>query len=329
MQEDSQTSSGAASIRNKTGFRNFDHGAADIVLAADFISSGSHLAVCSADHKIRLYAVKWIGPSLGLAFGTIADDNKFKLWREDPSQACQSGRRFRCVYSQSPSNHVSYVSLDFKTVKHELWLMLVSRDGLLSLLEPSEPESLRQWKEVDSVYPFGQQSRGSEPAFRLSLHQAETPSYGALSAGLDPKTISLCLSANSSIKILRATRSDDGNYQFHEMLDINGISSAINDVSWAPGSIRPHDLIAAACNDGCVRAYALTTPYKPHSASTGIGQVQSSPPEERHSSSLAIRQTPSGSAIVSTGDNGKLHLWKQDLKGDFIEFAETGPAWNR
>lgn len=57
MQEDSQTSSGAASIRNKTGFRNFDHGAADIVLAADFISSGSHLAVCSADHKIRLYAV--------------------------------------------------------------------------------------------------------------------------------------------------------------------------------------------------------------------------------------------------------------------------------
>lgn len=172
--------------------------------------------------------------------------------------------------------------------------MLVSRDGLLSLLEPSEPESLRQWKEVDSVYPFGQQSRGSEPAFRLSLHQAETPSYGALSAGLDPKTISLCLSANSSIKILRATRSDDGNYQFHEMLDINGISSAINDVSWAPGSIRPHDLIAAACNDGCVRAYALTTPYKPHSASTGIGQVQSSPPEERHSSSLAIRQTPSG-----------------------------------
>lgn len=42
---------------NKTGFRNFDHGAADIVLAAEFNPSGTRLAVCSADHKIRLFAV--------------------------------------------------------------------------------------------------------------------------------------------------------------------------------------------------------------------------------------------------------------------------------
>lgn len=38
------------------GFQNFDHGATDTVLAAEFNSSGTHLAVCSADHKIRLFA---------------------------------------------------------------------------------------------------------------------------------------------------------------------------------------------------------------------------------------------------------------------------------
>lgn len=240
------------------------------------------------------FKVKWIGTSLGLVFGTIGDDNKFKVWREDPSQTFQSGRRFRCAYSQSPSNHVSYVSLGFKTLRHEVWLVLMSRDGLLALLEPSEQESLQTWKEIDTTYPFGQQSRGSEPVFRLSLHEAETPSYGAISAGLDPKAISLCLSANTSFKILRAIRSDDGIYQFHNMLEVSPLRSAINDVSWAPGSIRLFDLIAAACDDGFLRVYAVTTLHDSRLAPPSTGAGQESPPKERHSRSLATRQAPSG-----------------------------------
>ena len=31
-----------------------------------------------------------------------------------------------------------------------------------------------------------------------------------------------------------------------------------------------------------------------------------------------------GNAFASTGDSGKLHIWKQNLDGHFIEFAETG-----
>ncbi|KAI4119159.1 MAG: hypothetical protein LQ345_000869 [Seirophora villosa] len=325
---------------------------------------------------MQVPSIHFVPALLGSAFATIGDDNKFKLWREDPSQAFQSGRRFRCVFSQSPSNQISYVSFDFRTVKHEVWLVLVSRDGLLSLLEPSESESLHQWKEVDTVFPFGQQGRASETVFRLSLHQAETPCYGALSAGVDPKAISLCLSADISVKILRAIRSDEGNYRIHEMLEVNAMASKINDISWAPGSIRTHDLIAAACHDGRVRVYALTTLQGSQSTSTGLGPGQDAPPRERHSSSLASRHNPSGigagladvsrggftrrpssevriqhlwkeiavlpheagapvwrvrwthdgSTIASTGDSGKLHLWKQDLKGDFIENATSEPS---
>lgn len=32
-----------------------------------------------------------------------------------------------------------------------------------------------------------------------------------------------------------------------------------------------------------------------------------------------------GSTLASTGDSGKLHLWKQNLAGKFIEFCEAGP----
>ena len=40
------------------GFRNFDHGAADIILAVAFNSSGTRIAVGSADHRIRVYDVQ-------------------------------------------------------------------------------------------------------------------------------------------------------------------------------------------------------------------------------------------------------------------------------
>jgi WD40 repeat protein len=40
------------------GFRNFDHGAADTVLAIAFNSSGTRIAVGSADHRIRVHDIQ-------------------------------------------------------------------------------------------------------------------------------------------------------------------------------------------------------------------------------------------------------------------------------
>ncbi len=173
-------------------------------------------------------------------------------------------------------------------------MAIVSTDGLLSLLEPSEPESLHAWKELDSAYPCGQHSRGSESTLRLALHQGARPSYHAISAGLDPKAISLALSANNSIKILRATRLEDGNFQFYQMLDIDGIASAINDVSWAPGSIRPYDIIAAACNDGYVRVYEVTTPHHGAIQSPNTSSGPQPFTRDRRNSTKLPRHAPSG-----------------------------------
>ena len=343
-------------------------------------------------HLLRVYSkVKWIGSTLGQVFGTIGGDNKFKLWREDQSQAPKSGRRFRCVFSQSPNNHVAYVSFDFKTVKNEVWLVLVTHDGLLSLFEPSEPESLSAWKELDQIYPYGQHSRGTEPRFRLSLHRSERPCYNAVVAGLDPKALSLAVSAMSFIKIYRALKPEEGSYQLHEMIELATDAPLINDVSWAPGCIRPYDLIAAACDDGFVRVFEITTPVdaktisratldapiprKPgpgpaavtaRNAPSGIGaglagvsraaarntadtvkirhewkevaalhRDEGAPVwkvEWMHDGEFTVyiqfsaANTCSGNAFASTGDSGILHIWKQNIDGQFIEFAETGPG---
>ena len=208
--------------------------------------------------------IQWLPSSLGQFFATIGGDNKFKLWREDPSQACKSGRRFRCIFSQSPLNHVSYVSFGSKIVRHDLFLSLITHDGLLSLLEPADPESLGSWNVIDNIYPFGQHHRGTEARFRLSFHQGEGPSSNAIFAGLDLNAISLAVSAVENIKVYRAVKSgepSESNYLFYEMIEIH-TDATINEIAWAPGCLLPYDIIAAACNDGTIRIFAVDTPHE-------------------------------------------------------------------
>lgn len=41
----------------RNGFQSFEHAAADIILAAGFDAAGTKVALCSADHKIRVYII--------------------------------------------------------------------------------------------------------------------------------------------------------------------------------------------------------------------------------------------------------------------------------
>ena len=240
--------------------------------------------------------VQWLASNLGQFFATIGGDNKFKLWREDPSQAFRSGRRFRCIFSQSPPNHVSYVSFSSKTIRHDLFLSLITHDGLLSLLEPTNPESLGSWNAIDNIYPFGQHHRGTEAKFRLSFHQSEGPSSNAIFAGLDPNAMSLAVSAIEHIKVYRAVKSgepSEGNYQFNEMMNIH-VDAIINEIAWAPGCLHPHDLIAAACNDGTIRIFEVDTPHEVNALSRtpAAKAYKSNGPQKAITATL--RNAPSG-----------------------------------
>ena len=279
--------------------------------------------------------VRWVGPTLGQVFGTIGGDNKFKLWREDTSQAPKGGRRFKCIFSQSPSNHIAYSCFDIKTVKAEAWVVLIAQDGLLSLLEPLEPESLSAWRETDSCYPFGQQSRSTEPRFGLSLHQAEIPCYNAMCAGLDSNALSLAVSAINIIKVFRALKPDETGYQFYEMLEINTELPLINDLAWAPGCIKPYDLVAAACDDGCVRIFEVTTPHESNVAHNKA--MRSAGTAKDRLSSTTARSVPSGigaglagqTRVKSRNDSTSFqvkHEWRQlpELRaGD----SDGRPVW--
>lgn len=148
----------------------------------------------------------------------------------------------------------------------------MTHDGLLSLFEPVDPESLKTWNQIDSFYPFGQCPRGTEAKFSLSFQQSESSSTSATYNGADTTALSLAISAMNSIKVFYATKPDDpeGNYQLCEMVTMHTDAAQINEIAWAPGCLRPYNVIAAACDDGTVRIFEVDTHDDFDEASIGL-----------------------------------------------------------
>ncbi len=174
----------------------------------------------------------------------------------------------------------------------------MTHDGSLSLMELVDPESLSSWNQIDQLYPFKQYHRGTEARFRLSIHQSECPSLNALMAGLDPRAISLAVSASRYIKIMRAVKSEDASeacYRFIETLHIDLGNAVINEIAWAPGCLLPFDRIAVACDGGCVRIFDVDTHYDVDGSSKApTARFPRSNVAHKASSTSSSQNAPSG-----------------------------------
>lgn len=198
---------------------------------------------------------------MGHVIGSIGEDKRFKLWQEDSTQGPNSGRRFKCIFAQSPAGHLPYMSLDFTAAKNEVRIALITKDGAFSLLEPIGPDSLGAWKEIDHFQVCTPPARGEESSFRLAFHHAVSPNFDAVVAGLPCNALSLAVAAMCTVHVYRAVKTGDGDYQFHQVADLSGHRGLVRNVAWAPGSYRPFDWVATACADGYVRIFELSTPH--------------------------------------------------------------------
>ena len=273
----------------------------------------------------------------------------------------------------------------------DIFLALMAHDGLLSLIEPEDCESLKSWSQHDSFYPVGQITRGSESRFSLSFQHSER--LRAMAAETIPNPPLLAVSASNSIKVFGASKHDnpEGTYQLNEEFTVHIEATLINEIAWAPGCIRPFDVIAAACEDGTVRIFEIDTFHdsegtltefdtrSTHSNVSVRADHSRNPPSgigaglagisrnaegrndfanERnhvyremavleHSDGAAVwklrwlhdgrptfcvrtesynAKDCTGSALASTGDSGKVHLWRETVLGNYVEFAETEAA---
>ena len=281
--------------------------------------------------------VQWVSASLGHFFATIGGDNKLKIWQEDPSQRLNGGRRFRCICSQTPLNHVSYVSFGFKSTRSDLWLALMTHDGLLSVFEPADPETLSLWTTLDQLYPFGHHRRGTEARFRLSWHQSEGPSSNALLAGVGPKTLSIAVSALNYVKILRAALLEhvpEATYQFDEMIQMETGNALINEIAWAPGCLRPFDVVATACDDGTVRVFHVDTPCDVNEASEAKVTTPRETCTSQQKQPLVARNVPSGIGAglaglsrIKQGTISKTSIKHVSREAAALSHDESSPVW--
>lgn len=258
---------------------------------------------------------------LGTFLASIGGDNKFKLWAENSRRASTPGRRFKCLYSQIPSDHVPFDVFGFTVKANDPYLALLSHTGLLTLMEPVELKTLSAWREMDSFYPFGQQSRNCEYTQSLSFKQIPKATPELLFDSSEYQDIVLlAVSMASSFKIFRAGKTEKHNFQMQEMLAMTSDGTSINSIAWRPGSSQLENIVALACNDGWGRLVEIslqvpTVENTPRRRQT----VQLS--EKRDFGSTGEEHSAQETALLPHDDRGPLckATWLMDGRSPLID----------
>src|SRR5438034_6597385 len=197
--------------------------------------------------------------------GTVGEDMKFKVWQEDVTQAPNSGRRFRNIFRLTSPVRTPYVSLDFRNIDLESWLALITRDGLLTVLEPVSPDTLADWQQIDQFRVCAEPPRGEETSCKVQFHHDPVDITHALLPSWDSKSLSLVVAAMDTVNIYRT----DANRRFYHAIELKGHGGLVRDVSWANGSVRGFDLVASGSKDGIVRVFEVyTTPAQSGNSNT-------------------------------------------------------------
>lgn len=246
------------------------------------------LPVTGAD---RIQA-KWNGPFMGEVVGSIGEDGRCKLWQEDATEVPLSGNRFKLIANLVSTGHAPFMSLDFKNIMQETWLALITRDGRLTVYEPSDQSSLNEWTILAerSVSEDNPPDRQDEVGFKVVFHKEKLPCWTAIMAGLDRKSLSLAVAAMKDVLIFRTDKAK----RFFQVAKLEGSRQIIRDLAWANGSMRGYDILATASKDGAIRIYELSTPSSGKSAPTGssAGTASFAPAESPLSDPR--RNAPSG-----------------------------------
>lgn len=204
---------------------------------------------------------------------------KFKLWQEDVAQPPNSGRRFRNVFRLTAPGRVPYVSLDFRNIDLETWLALITRDGLLTVLEPINPDTLAEWQPIDQFHVCPKPARGEEASFKVQFHHDPVDITHTLAPGRDRNSLSLVVAAMDTVKVYRT----NANRRFYHAIELSGHGGLVRDISWANGCVRGFDYIASGCKDGYVRIFEVYTAL----ANSTAGNTAANNGNARPSTSIA------------------------------------------
>jgi nucleoporin SEH1 len=258
---------------------------------------------------------------MGEVVGSIGEDGRCKLWQEDATEVPLSGNRFKLIANLVSTGYAPFMSMDFKNIMQETWLALITRDGRLTVYEPSDQSSLNEWTILAerSVSEENPPDRQDEVGFKVVFHKEKLPCWTAIMAGLDRKSLSLAVAAMKDVLIFRTDKAK----RFFQVAKLEGARQIIRDLAWANGSMRGYDILATASKDGAIRIYELSTPNssksstpEPPSTSRATDAVDTPRPDPRKNPPSGI-----GAGLAVNSNNPDAPREIEQFPGRIIQLA--------
>jgi nucleoporin SEH1 len=121
--------------------------------------------------------------------------------------------------------------------------------------------------------------RGDETSFRVRFDPNPDPCYANLRSGLPTDALGLVVAALDTVRLYRSRDVVSASYgmsvagkEFYLAAEFPVHGGLVRDVSWAPGNIRGHDVVATSCQDGYVRIFRVDTPLEDDGADSWTAQ---------------------------------------------------------
>lgn len=321
----------------------FNTGHEDIVHDVQYDFYGRSVATCSSDQHIKVFkldrdstqwvlndswrahdssivSLDWASPEYGRLIASASYDKTVKIWEEDPDQEECSGRRWTKLCTLNDSKGSLYC-VKFAPAHLGLRLACIGNDGVVRIYDALDPSNLRSWTLTTeiNVLPVAP-ANNLQSAFGLSWCISR----------FSPEKLAVCALDQAYVY----QRAKDGH--MYQAGKLPGHTSLIRCISWAPSIGRSYHLIATGCKDGKVRIFKVNE--RPSGSSTpalsddeiNMDGAKSPRPRESnlqvellsehddHKNEVwSVSWNLTGTILSSTGEDGKVRLWKSTYSKEY------------
>ncbi|KAI9327184.1 WD40-repeat-containing domain protein [Zopfochytrium polystomum] len=311
----------------------FDAGHEDLIHDVAYDFYGKRLVTCSSDQKLKVWdfneessawtlsdawrghdgsilRVSWAHPEFGNFFASCSFDWTVKIWEEQELEQRKSGRRWKERAVLKPRK-AAVQAVEFAPNHLGIKLATFSADGCVRIFEAMDPSNISQWQEMGGfdVTPNGRESDRFCLSWCPSRFQPEMIVVG-------------CGKENCA----RIYLHDSNNWTAIENLDSH--QDTVTDVAWAPNMGRSYQLIATASKDGRVRIFKLVDEDRPNLFTSSsvmgtprkLGRLKAQPVASfaDHGAEVwRVDWNVVGTVLSSSGDDGKIRLWKSGFLDDW------------
>lgn len=172
---------------------------------------------------------------------------------------------------------------------------------MVKIYEAMDVTSLAHWTMIDS-FPVGEgPSKDEEGNHCLSWSTSKFTS----------QMMVVGCAKDHVAKIFR----QDHNNKWQACEVLGGHGGVVHDVSWAPNMGRSYNLIATACKDGHVRIFKLTDDSQGGALTGGWSRKMFNVTciadfADHNAEVWRVEWNVTGTILSSSGDDGKVRLWK-------------------